>query len=468
MRGVFLLLPIAVACGKSESKTRLEPVDVVPGSRPVAVATDPCAKGKQHGVMKWIEDDFPSALACAKATKKAIVLDLWAPWCHTCLSMQSEVFTDKSFEPLANKFVYVALDTDRDVNAAAVAKYPPSAWPTFYVIGPDEQVLSRFIGGASVAQFQAFLETGEKALAGGVVGADAHLLAASRHMQAKQYEDADRELTAAMKDAPAEWPRRADALVTLINARVKQKKHAECVELAEKSLDDTGNTASASDFLYQAMECAKERAKAEPDRVSKLRQRAVARWQKLLADDKAPLSIDDRSDAMANLRDALDTLDRKAEAKEVAEKQRAMLDEAAQKAKSPMAAMTYNWPRAEVYAYLGRPLELVPALQKSAADLPKEYDPRARLGWIYLKGDKLAEAAKWTDQALALVYGPRKTRVLNQRAEIAAKQGDKSAERLFREEIVKTLEKLPPSQTTPDAIAKAKQAVADLDKPTAN
>ena len=461
MRFSIALAIALLACGKSESSGPAPK----PEQQPTAAKPDPCSKAKQHGAMKWIEDDFASALACAESTRRPIVLDLWAPWCHTCLSMQSEVFTDKSFEAEDNNFVFVALDTDRDQNAAAVAKYPPSAWPTFYVIGHDGQVLSRFIGAASVAQFHAFLDTGLAAAKGGVEGAAAHLLAADRHMAAKQYADAERELLGALTDAPAEWPRKPDALVTLVTALRKQNKHADCLALVEKSMNDTGNTASASDFLASAMDCANELEKKEPDRVKQFRDKAVAKWQALLADPKAPLSVDDRSDAMMYQREALAALGKPDEAKALAEKQRALLDDTAAKASSPMVAMTYNWPRAEVYAYLGKPLELVPALEKSAADLPKEYDPRARLGWIYLKGDKLAEAAKWTDEALKLVYGPRKIRVLTQRAEIAAKQGDKAGEKRFKEAIVKTLEALPAGQTTPEAIAKAKQAVADLDKP---
>ena len=127
--------------------------------------------------------------------------------------------------------------------------------------------------------------------------------------------------------------------------------------------------------------------------------------------------------------------------------------------------MAFLWPRAEVYAYLERPLELVPALEKSVRDLPAEYDPPARLGWIYWKGNKLDEAARWTEAALKLVYGPRKVRVLSQRAQIAAKQGDRAAERAARAEIVKTLEALPAGQTTTEAIADAKQALAALDAP---
>jgi tetratricopeptide (TPR) repeat protein len=256
--------------------------------------------------------------------------------------------------------------------------------------------------------------------------------------------------------------------VSLISTKSKRGDHAGCVELAEKDADKTGSSASASDFIGIAMGCAKElgdKDKAQAARVTKLREKAVARWQALVADAAAPLSVDDRSDAMVQLRETLEVLGKKAEARAVAEKQRTILDEAAGKATDAMAAMTYNWHRAEVYVYLGNPLDLVPALEKSAKDLPREYDPPARLGWLYNKAGKLAEAATWTDKALLLVYGPRKARLLTQRAEIARAQKDAAAEKLFRQEIVKLWESLPAGQAQPEALAKAKQAVADLDKP---
>jgi len=199
--------------------------------------------------------------------------------------------------------------------------------------------------------------------------------------------------------------------------------------------------------------------------VKKLREAAAARLAKLVDDAAAPLSVDDRSDAMANLRETLVELGRKAEARAVAERQRALLDETAAKAATPLAAMTYNWPRAEVYVFLERPLDLVPVLEKSARDLPDEYDPPTRLGWIYWKAGKLDEAARWMDAAIKLAYGPRKAKVLGQRADIAKDKGDRAAERAARAEIVKTLEALPPGQTTPEAIEKAKQALAGLPPP---
>ncbi|HEX7841809.1 MAG TPA: hypothetical protein VF469_30270, partial [Kofleriaceae bacterium] len=277
------------------------------------------------------------------------------------------------------------------------------------------------------------------------------------------------ELAAALALAPADWPRRPDALTSLITTKRRRKDFSGCLDVADKSMDATGNAAAATDFIVSAMMCADElkadrAAAGQSAKLQKLRERAADRLAKLVADDKAPLSVDDRSDALANLREIRDALGKHAEARATAENQRALLDDAAAKATTPMAAMTYNWQRCEVYAYLGVPLEIVPALEKSAADLPHEYDPRARLGWIYLKADKLTEAAKWTDEALRMVYGPRKARVLGQRVEIAHKQHDMAAEKRFAQETVRLWESLPPGQANPEALAKAREALAELDK----
>src|SRR6185295_4669241 len=312
--------------------------------------------------------------------------------------------------------------------------------------------LARFAGAASPAQFHAFLDAGIKAQQGGAAGADAHLLSAERATAVKDLATAEQELSAALAQAPADWSRRPDALTSLISTKRKRKDLPGCLAVAERSLDDTGNAAAATDFIVYALACAEEQAPEPPKdpalagRIKKLRERAAARLTALIADDRAPLSTDDRSDALANLREVLDALGKPAEAKATAQKQRALLDDAAAKAPTPMAAMTYNWQRCDVYVYLGIPLDLVPALEKSAKDLPGEYDPRSRLGWIYLKAGKLDQAAKWTDEALRMVYGPRKARVLGQRVEIAVLQHDQAAEKRFREDTVKLWESLPQGQ----------------------
>lgn len=465
MYRLLLLIPVlAIGCGKksSGSDPAGEPAKEPPKEAKVSAA---CSKAKQEGPIAWIEDDYPAALACAKERNLPLVLDLWAPWCHTCLSMKATVFTDASFQGDASKFVFASLDTDKEPNAPVVAKFPLSAWPTFYVVGTDEAVLARYVGSASTPQFHAFLDAGSKARAG-AEGAAKRLLAAERALAKKDFDTADAELTAALAEAPADWVRRPDVLVSLISTKRNRKDYAGCIQLAREAMAQTGSSSSASDFLSIALECASERSTEDPAVATALRQDAMTRLEALIADPKAQLSVDDRSDAMLILREAYKEAKRDADAVTLAEKQRAMLDEAAAKAATPLAAMTYNWQRAEVYVFLGRPLEVVPSLEKSAADLPKEYDPRARLGWVYLKAEKYDEAAKWTDQALALAYGPRKGRVLAQRAEIAAKQKDAVAERKFREEAVKLWESMPPGQASAESLAKAKEALAKLDAPT--
>lgn len=458
MRRVLAGILLLAACHKDEPQPREKPPKSDPGaSQPEPVkAEDPCAKltPETEGRLAWVHDDYKGALACATASKKPLVIDFWAPWCHTCLSMQSTVFLDPSFAADANKYVFLALDTDREVNAPAVEKFALSAWPTFYVIDAKEAVLSRFVGSASLEQFHAFLDASQKP--------DQHLQAAERASAVKDHATAAKELEAALAGAPKDWVRRPDALGSLILAKLKLEDWDGCMDVAEKHMGERGNAAVASDILVTAMACAEHQEKAEAPRVAALRKTAIEAWQALLADKTAPLSVDDRSDAMASLRETLDQIGKHDDAVKTAEAQRALLDDAATKAPNPTAAMTYNWHRAEVYTYLGKGLDVVPALEKSAADLPNEYDPRARLGWVYLKAKKYPEAAKWLDDALKLVYGPRKARVLGYRAEVAHEMGDAATEKKVRGEIVALWESLPDGQKDAKALAAAKKALDDL------
>jgi thioredoxin-like negative regulator of GroEL len=354
MRRVVASALVIFACRRQEPQPREHVDRAGSASAPAAATTTPprdaCPPAEREGgAMAWIRDDYAGALACARSRHLPVVLDLWAPWCHTCLSMQTTVFTDPSFAGDATRFVFASLDTDRDGNAAAVAKFPLSAWPTFYVVGDDEQVLARFVGGASLQQFHAFLDDGLRAAAGSAAGsADVDLLAADRALAGSDYATAARELTAALDTGSAGWLRRPDAYVSLAMATAKAGDLRGCLTLAEQAMDKTGSAAAASDFLVVAMGCASADKTAEPARVAALRDRAIARWRALIADAASAMSIDDRSDAMASLREALDDAGRHDDARAVAEQQRAMLDAAAGKAATPLAAMTYNWHRAEV------------------------------------------------------------------------------------------------------------------------
>jgi len=434
-----------------------------------SAAPDPCAGGEERGALTWHEDDYDQALACAKHKGVPLVVDMWAPWCHTCLSMSQYVLTDASLAPVADRFVWLGIDTDRETNAKVVAKLPMQAWPSYFVLSPDDGAIeARWVGSATIAQFKSFLAQGEAGYldtkAGGLPPDSPlrHVRDGDRATAAGDLAAADEAYGAALAAAPADWPRRPDVLVAQIGTRYKAKDYAGCVDLGLSGMDQTGRAASVADFLVWAVECADHEEKAEPAKVAELRRKAAARLQQLVDDADAPLSVDDRSDAMANLREVLDTLGKKAEARKIAERQAKLLDDAAAKAPTPLAAMTYNWPRAEVYVYLGKPMDLVPALEKSAADLPDQYDPAYRLAWVLSKAGKLDDAQTWADQAADRAYGKRKVHMQELAASIAEQRGDKQAARAEWAKVVGGYAELPAGQAPPDDVAAAKKKLAEL------
>ncbi len=63
------------------------------------LASAPAGAGK--AVLPFIEDDYPKALAEARAKNLPIFAEAWAPWCHTCRSMRAFVYTDKALAKYA-------------------------------------------------------------------------------------------------------------------------------------------------------------------------------------------------------------------------------------------------------------------------------------------------------------------------------------------------------------------------------
>jgi thiol-disulfide isomerase/thioredoxin len=456
-----------VGCKKQEGDAKGGSAATGSGSG-VSSATGPCTGAKAHGPLTWFEDDYQAALSCAKATRRPLVIDMWAPWCHTCISMQTTVLQDASLKPFADRFVFLAVDTDREKNAAVVAKLPLQNWPTFFVLSPDdESVQERWLGAASIEQFRTLLKDGETAYLATRDGAAldpmlAKLRTGNQAAIKKDWPAAAAAWGEIVASAPATWPRKSDVMVSLVSAHWKAGDVPACLDLALARGPETGNTANATDFFVWALQCAGDKD-ADPAKATAVRELAVTRLGALIDDQAAPLSVDDRADAMMNLRMALDALGKKDEAKAMAERELTYLAGEAAKAPDAWAASTYNWPRAEVHVWLGRGMELVPALEKSAADLPREYDPPYRLAWVYMKSGDPAKARPWAEKAVALAYGARKVRIAGLLVEVNKAMGDVAGERAAREGLVKVLESLPPEQAQPEALQKAKDELQAMD-----
>jgi thioredoxin-like negative regulator of GroEL len=463
------------ACARSPE--RAEPPVMQAGPRPApaageatatatpAAASDPCAGAEPHGPLRWFHDDYDAALACARAQHKPLFIDDWAPWCHTCISMKHTVFLEPGLAPWAERFVWLAIDTDLPKNAAVVSKFPPQVWPTFYVISPaDESVQGRYLGAASLDQFRELLQHGEQGFLesqgpaldeGSLLG---RVRAGDRALTAGDYQAANVAYTAALAVAPPDWPRRPDVLVALASARLYSSDFEGCLALGEAEADRTGKSASASDFTHWTNECASKIADAR--RARKLRETLAGRLTEVLDDPAAPLSLDDRSEGLRMLRELRAALGDTAGARTLAERQRALVDKAWAEAPTPFAAMTWAWPAAEVYVYLGEGQSILPALEKLEAELPNQYDPPYRLAWVHYRVGALDAALSAAGRALDRVYGPRKARVQGLIAEIHAARGDHASEIAARRAVVAIYEALPEGIKQPAALAGARAVLA--------
>jgi thioredoxin-like negative regulator of GroEL len=475
MRAVPAIAAISALCACGGGGGAATPSPSKPGGDSPPAATraeptcDPAPDPPAHGgPLRWYHDDYASAKACAAKLGRPLVIDLWAPWCHTCISMKTTVLTSPALEPLADRFVFLAVDTDRPENAAVVDRFPPAAWPTFFVVDPgDASIEARFVGAASLRQFRELLVTGERAYLddrAGELAADSPLRLmrdAHRAEAADNYELAGQLYDRALAAAPADWSRRPDVLVSRIGVFYRRDELADCAAFAGAHLDETGRSASAADFAYYAGACIGEMD--DPTSARPVLDELIARVRGLVDDADAPLSVDDRSDALRILRELHLLAGQPDQARAAAREQKALLDKAIASAPTPFAAMTYNWPAAEVYSYLGIPGELVGVLERSVAALPDQYDPPYRLAWVLLQAQRPDEALVQARKALDLVYGPRKARVQGLIADIHRARGDRPAELAALRKVVEIYEQLPDGQKNPAALERAKKALNEAE-----
>ena len=73
--------------------------------------------------------------------------------------MRAYVYSDKSLERYAGRFVWLSINTEDAKNAQFVGKYKIPALPTLLVIDPQREVVTaRYVGGMTVPQLSKFLD----------------------------------------------------------------------------------------------------------------------------------------------------------------------------------------------------------------------------------------------------------------------------------------------------------------------
>ena len=420
-----------------------------PAPPPAAAPVSPAPA--VHGAgPAFVEDDFAAAVAAAKANGKVVFVDAWAPWCHTCLSMQRDVLSTPTLAAYANRVVFVAIDTDRPENNAFLLRFPVKLWPTFFVIGADGRVLGVRPGSMDLIETTQFLDdairSSREAVKGGperklidghAAFANADVVGAFQHYEAA---------------SAVAWPRRTEAILGAMRALSTSKDHAGCVRFGTAHLRDVERGGAPGDLAAGLLSCSSrlgDKALVDSTRLL-VRDRLIE-----LTNDAPPGSaVDDRADVLATLADVSDALGDKAAATAAHTTRLKLLKDDAAKATTPKQAQVHDYARISSLMALGRGDEAVALLQQRVMELPDDYEPWARLASTLFKLERPGLAQSAVEQAIRLSYGTRRLRYRLLAADIAQQNHDIATERAALQALVQDAATLPPAladQTTTDA-----------------
>lgn len=377
--------------------------------------------------LRFIEDDYPKALAEAKQRKRPLFVDAWASWCHSCQSLRAYVLTDPTLAPLADAFVWLSIDTEREANAEWVARHPHAALPTLWVIDPvTDRPILKWAGTATAGELRELLEVAVVDARRGAESAATAVTAAfvrgNHALAAGDAETAEKEHRAALAAAPKDHPHRARIVEALVTQLALRKEAARCAEVAAAEASGMAPGTSRASVLVAGLGCARDAERsADVDRLLDLALHdAALRDDRLLPDDRSALY----EEAFTTKSERGD----RAGARELAREWSAFLEGEAARAKTDEARSSLDPLRLGAFLALGEPARAIPMLERSERDFPEDHNPPARLGRVYLEMKRLDDADRAADRALARVYGPRVMRVFALKADIAKARGDRAAE----------------------------------------
>jgi tetratricopeptide (TPR) repeat protein len=371
--------------------------------------------------------------------------------------MRAYVFTDKSLERYAGRFVWLSIDTEEAKNAAFLKAHPISVWPTLLILDPKDKVVFRYAGGGTVPQIRKLLDDGERAARGSHAKADMALVRADALAGQGKQAEAAKMFDEAIAAAPKNWPRLGRASESLVFALLQSRDPQRCAERALALYPRVRGTSSAINVAGTGLSCATELDAKSWNRSELTAGLEKATRETLAAADKIAMSADDRSGLYESLVDARDEAKDEASARRLREEWAAFLEREAAKAKSPDQRAVFDSHRLTVYLGLKQPEKAIVMLEQSERDLPKDYNPPARLISAYKAAGRYDDALAASDRALKLAYGPRKIGIYRNRTSVFIAKGDKDSARKTLEEAIRYAESLPTEQRSDSVVASMKK-----------
>jgi tetratricopeptide (TPR) repeat protein len=377
--------------------------------------------------------------------------------------MRAFVFTDKALEGYAGRFVWLAVDTEKNTSTSFLAKYPIHVWPTLLVIDPKkESVIMRYAGGATVPQLSKLLDGAEKTYrAKSATPADKLLASAEKLANEEKGAEAAKLYEQAVRKAPKNWSYLGRASEAAVFQYQMSGTYEPCAAFAHEIYPRLAGTVSGANVAASGLSCATSLKEDAPGRASLVGD-LERDTRDSLYDKKIPLSGDDRSGLYESLVDARDDAKDKAGAQKLREEWLAFVEHEAARAETPEQRAVYDPARLSLYLQLGTPEKAIPMLQQSQRDFPNDYNPPARLALAYNAMKLYDEALVASDRAMAKVYGPRKLTVYRTRADIYTAKGDKEAAKKTVEEALRYARSLPKEQVSERTITSLEKKLAGM------
>jgi tetratricopeptide (TPR) repeat protein len=376
--------------------------------------------------------------------------------------MRAYVFTDKSLERYAGQFVWLSIDTEDAKNTAFLKAHPISVWPTLLILNPKDKVIFRYAGGGTVPQIRKLLDDGQNAFRGSHSKADTLLVRADALAGEGKQAEAAKAFDEAIAAAPKDWPRLGRASESLVFALLQSQNSQGCAERALALYPRVRGTGSAVNVASTGLSCATDLDAKSWNRSELTSGLEKATRETLAAADKIKMSADDRSGLYESLVDARDQAKDDASARKLREDWAAFLEREAAKAKTPDQRAVYDSHRLTVYLGLKQPEKAIAMLEQSERDLPKDYNPPARLISAYRAAGRFDDSLAASDRALKLAYGPRKIGIYRSRVATYIAKGDKASARKTIEEAIHYAESLPAEQQNANVVASMKKQLDSL------
>lgn len=405
----------------------------------------------------FIEDDYPRALARAKRENKVLFVDVWAPWCPSCLVMRAEVLSQSELRAFEDQLVFATIDTERARNAEFLRRFPVDVWPTLLFVDPRRQeVLVRWAGSADLQQLRALILASRHPSEGDALLGQGKLEAAAvaylRSLGAPGESDGGAAGDGgahragldgggdggsvgedAFEAGPEGNAEAARAALTAVLTLLLSQQLEPCVRASEAAWSYVTRPKDRASLASLALSCALELEPGAPEVLERRRlfaERAgalLAAKEALETDGALPDVVSGLFEVAVHERSAAGDVPG---ARALAVSWLDSLDAHAAKAPSALTRAALDGHRVSAALAAGAPERALEALARSERDFPADYNPPARLARLYQELSRLDEALAAIDRALArCTEGPRRLRLFQLKVSVLLARGDDAAAR---------------------------------------